>query len=176
MAEITVSIIFLDMRVPLGNSINNSTRVLFSRTTPRILRGINQRRVSLPATTLASCCVRVMGLTRRASTMAEAIFLACLSSPYAVRIDARACWSKVFTTSAAQGMSGYLRTKRSPIKLFDVMSLLTEANPDNSEIQLKACMSDNSEQNHCKAGKRGNAALATACVEVKGLIFRLCKC
>lgn len=45
----------------------------------------------LPATTLASCCVRAMGVTRRASTMAEAILRACRSSPYARRMEARAC-------------------------------------------------------------------------------------
>lgn len=98
-----------------------------------MLQEINQHSGEVPATILASCCVRVMGLSRRASTMAEDIFLACLSSPYSVRMDARACWSKVFTTSAADGISGYLRTKWSPIKLLDVMSLLTVANPDNSE-------------------------------------------
>jgi len=32
-----------------------------------------------------------MGQTARASTMAEEIFLACLSSPYARRIEASAC-------------------------------------------------------------------------------------
>ena len=153
MTEVTVHVIFWDKYVPLGDSLNNSTRVLFSLTASRMLRGINQDSVELPATTLASCCVRVMGLTRRASTMAEAIFLACLSSPYAVRMDARACWSKVFTTSAAQGMSGYLRTKRSPIKLLDVTPLLTVANPDNSEIQLKTLMADSYEKNDCEGMK-----------------------
>lgn len=137
-----------------GDSLNNSTRVLFSLAASRMLRKINQDIVELPATTLASCCVRVMGLTRRASTMAEAIFLAFLSSPYAVRMDARACWSKVFTTSAAEGMSGYLRTKRSPIKLLDVISLLTVANPDNSEIQLKTFMADSYEKNDCEELRR----------------------
>lgn len=154
MTEVTVDVIFWDKYVPPGDSLNNSTRVLFSLTASRILQGINQDSVEIPATTLASCCVRVMGLTRRASTMAEAIFLACLSSPYARRMDARACWSKVFTTSAAQGMSGYLRTKRSPIKLLDVTSLLTVANPDNSEIQLKTLMADSYEENDCKGLRR----------------------
>lgn len=140
MTEITVHIIFWDTHIPLGDSLNNSTPFLFSLIASWMLQGINQGGVYLPATTLANCCVRVMGLTRRASTMAEAIFLACLSSPYAVRMDARACWSKVFTTSVAQGMSGYLRTKRSPIKSLDVMSLLTVVNPDNSELQLKTFM------------------------------------
>lgn len=74
-----------------GESLNNSTHVLFSLPASRILLKMKQDSVEVPATTLASCCVRVIGLTRRASTMAEAIFLACLSSPYAVRMDARAC-------------------------------------------------------------------------------------
>lgn len=42
---------------------------------------MKQQSVELPATTLASCCVRVIGLMRRASTMAAAILLAHLSSP-----------------------------------------------------------------------------------------------
>lgn len=137
-----------------GESLNNSTHDLFSLLSSRILLKMNQNSVEVPATTLASWCVRVMGLTRRAATMAEAIFLACLSSPYAVRMDARACWSKVFTTSAAEGMSGYLRTKRSPIKLLDVMSLLTVANPDNAEIQLKTLMADSYETNDCEELRR----------------------
>lgn len=74
-----------------GESLNNSTHDLFSLLSSRILLKMNQNSVEVPATTLASWCVRVMGLTRRAATMAEAIFLACLSSPYAVRMDARAC-------------------------------------------------------------------------------------
>ena len=50
-------------------------------------------------------------------------------------------------------MSGYLRTKRSPIKLLDVTPLLTVANPDNSEIQLKTLMADSYEKNDCEGMK-----------------------
>lgn len=74
-----------------GEHLNNSAHVLFSLLSSKTLLKINQDSVEVPATTFASCCVRVIGMTRRAATMAEAIFLACLSSPYAVKMDARAC-------------------------------------------------------------------------------------
>lgn len=51
-------------------------------------------------------------------------------------------------------MSGYLRTKRGPIKRLDVMSLLTAANPDNSEIQLKTFTTDSRGKNDRGEGRR----------------------
>lgn len=42
MTEITVHVIFWDKYVPQGDSLNNSTRVLFSLTASRMLQGINQ--------------------------------------------------------------------------------------------------------------------------------------